>query len=395
MLSTEALPLIQATLPVVKENGEKITRHFYKRMFSHHPELKNLFNMGNQASGEQAQALAGSVYGYAANLDRPEVINPILDRIAHKHVSLGITPSQYTIVGRHLIASIGEVLGSAATPEIISAWDEAYWLMACDLVAREARIYQDVSWTAGQSWQVMDVIEKSRASDDAVAVYLRPTDGLLTRTFLPGQYISVALEAPALGLTQRRQYSLSNDPSEGIWRITVKREIQGQGPAGTISNLLHDQISAGDSLLVGPPAGDFILNTSDTPVVLLSAGIGITPVLSMLRHLAISQSKRRVIFAHANQRRTNVAHWGEVESAITSMPEAQAALWLEHETDSVMAHKGRMDLSVVENLPLDATFYLCGPMAFMKHQRQWLLAHGVASERIQYEAFGPDVFGAA
>lgn len=89
MLSKDSFPIIQATLPVVKANGEKITRHFYARMFEHHPALKNLFNMGNQASGEQAQALANAVYGYAANIDKQEIIDPILNRIAHKHVSLG------------------------------------------------------------------------------------------------------------------------------------------------------------------------------------------------------------------------------------------------------------------------------------------------------------------
>ncbi|MBL8452885.1 MAG: nitric oxide dioxygenase, partial [Zoogloea sp.] len=89
MLSTTARPLIEATVPVLLANGEAITRHFYGRMFDAHPELKNLFNLGNQASGDQAQALAGAVYAFAAHMDKPALIGPILDRIAHKHVSLG------------------------------------------------------------------------------------------------------------------------------------------------------------------------------------------------------------------------------------------------------------------------------------------------------------------
>ncbi len=395
MLSQDALPFIQATLPIVKEHGATITRHFYQRMFTHHPELKNLFNMGNQASGEQAQALAGAVYGYAANLNRPEIVNPILDRIAHKHVSLGLTPGQYTIVGRHLIASIGEVLGEAATKEILAAWDEAYWLMATDLVAREACIYQDISWKAGQAWENMIVVDKQLAAHDAMSIYLCPSDDSKVRSFEPGQYISVALAVPALQLKQCRQYSLSNTGLDGIWRITVKREKPNHGPAGHVSNLLHDEIQVGDSVLVGPPAGEFVLKATDTPVVLMSAGIGITPVLAMLHQLAAEHSKRQILFAHGSQRAANIAHLDEIQTAIDKLPNAQLVLWLEENSNEHPALVGRMDLGQLNTLPADADYYLCGPIEFMKGQRQWLISAGVSPERIRYEAFGPDVFGDA
>ncbi len=392
MLSQEALPLIQATLPVVKEYGEQITRHFYQRMFRHHPELKNLFNMGNQSSGEQAQALAGSIYGYAANLDQPEVLNPIMNRIAHKHVSLGIAPNQYTIVGRHLMAAIAEVLGEAATPAILEAWDEAYWLMATDLVAREARIYQDVTWDAGQDWLTAEVVNKEAVAADVISLSLRPQDGRRI-PFMPGQYLSVALEVPALGLTQRRQYSLTGLPEEDELRISVKRELPGQGPAGRVSALLHDAVKPGDTLHIGPPAGDFVLGVGSAPLVLISAGIGITPVLSMLRQQAAASSPRQLVFAHANRAARHIAHLDEVTTALQRLPNARFALWLEEPDQSVDARSGRMALEAIPALPLDGDFYLCGPLPFMHEQRQWLLAHGVPADAIHYEAFGPDVFG--
>src|SRR4029450_4201573 len=110
-------------------------------MFNAHPELLRVFNQGNQATGEQSKALAGSVVAYAVQLIDPEApsFEHVMHRIAYKHVCLGIRPEQYTIVGEHLLASVGEVLGYAVTPEI-AAWSEVYWLFALQLVAEEVGV---------------------------------------------------------------------------------------------------------------------------------------------------------------------------------------------------------------------------------------------------------------
>lgn len=392
MLSTTARPLIEATVPVLLANGEAITRHFYSRMFSHHPELKNLFNMGNQASGNQAQALAGAVYMFAKHMDKPETIGPVLDRIAHKHVSLGITPAQYTIVGRHLMASLGEVLGAAITPEIAAAWDEVYWLMATELVAREARLYQERDWQAGQDWPVMDVARKEVTSADTVALTLKPRDGAALPDFVPGQYLSVALPIPEAGLTQVRQYSLSDAPGKDGWRITVKRVAEGDAaPAGAVSSLIHSNIEIGDQIRVGPPAGDFRLLGDTRPVALISAGVGITPMVSMLRHLAATQAERPVLFAYATAAADRYPHRDEVEACVETLEDARYHLWLEEAGADPQALPGRMNLDSVE-LPTDGDFYLCGPLPFMQEQRRKLLDAGVSRDHIHYEVFGPDLF---
>lgn len=395
MLSLTARPLIEATVPVLLAHGEAITRHFYERMFSHHPELKNLFNMGNQATGDQAQALAGSVYAFASHMDKPAIIGPVLDRITHKHVSLGITPAQYTIVGRHLLASLGEVLGAAITPDIAAAWDEVYWLMATELVAREARLYQARDWQAGQDWPEMQVVDREEAADGIVALRLRPADGSLPAGFIPGQYISVALPIPASGLIQVRQYSLSDAPGGETWRITIKRVPHGEGaPPGAVSGQLNDVIRVGDTLRVGPPAGDFQLADGDRPVVLLSAGVGITPMLAMLRHLAATQPARPVVFGYATTDRLHFPHRDEVHAALGALQQARQHLWLETPDEAETgALTGRMDLDRVEALPDDADVYLCGPLPFMQLQRRALVARGIPRERIHYEVFGPDLFG--
>lgn len=395
MLSTTARPLIEATVPVLLANGEAITRHFYQRMFTHHPELKNLFNLGNQASGNQAQALAGAVYAFAAHMDQPQTIGPVLDRIAHKHVSLGITPAQYTIVGRHLLASLGEVLGAAITPDIAAAWDEVYWLMATELVAREARLYQTLHWQAGQAWPEVTVVQREAASADTVALTLQALPGQTLPDFVPGQYLSVAVPIAELGLTQVRQYSFSDAPGQGRWRITVKREAaHATAPAGRVSNHLHDGVRVGDRLRVGLPAGDFQLPDSPRPVVMLSAGVGITPMVAMLRHLAAHRPDLAVVFAHAATDREHVPHRSEVDACVQTMPQARLHLWLETcgPLDEGQAREGRMDLSQVGALPADADVFLCGPLPFMQAQRRWLLAHGVPRERIHHEVFGPDLF---
>ena len=399
MLSKHALPLILATVPVLRENGTAITRHFYQRMFEHNPELKNLFNLGNQASGDQAQALAGAIYAFAANLDKPAVLEPILERIAHKHVSLGITPAQYTIVGRHLLAAIAEVLGAAITPDILAAWDEAYWLMATDLIAREARLFQQTNWHAGQDWRSLKVVGKEAASSDSVAIYLQAPDRGALPAYVPGQYLSLALDLPEMGLTQIRQYSFSDAPGTNTWRVTVKQvEADGSKPAGRVSSHIHNIIQVGDQIRVGPPAGDFKLNVdSERELVLISAGVGITPMLSMLQHIVRNQPQRPVCFAYATTRRERYPHQAEVEASLGQLDSGRYYLWLEDPLGADLAqehtYQGRMDLDRIAALTPDADYYLCGPLPFMRAQRAWLLAHGIHQQQIHYEVFGPDLFG--
>ena len=122
--------LIKATIPILRSNGEDLTTYFYARMFKNHPELRNTFNMGNQANGRQKSALANAVLAYAENIDNPGVLIPVLKGIGTKHRSLNIQPEQYKIVGTQLVASIGEVVGEAATPEILEAWTVAYYQLA-------------------------------------------------------------------------------------------------------------------------------------------------------------------------------------------------------------------------------------------------------------------------
>lgn len=301
MLSPEVRALVKATAPVLKEHGEALTRHFYTRMLGGNPELRQLFNQGHQQSGQQQQALAAAVAAYAEHIDDPSVLLQVVERIAHKHVSLGVRAEHYAIVGKHLLASIREVLGEAATDELIDAWAAAYGQLADLLIGRERALYaaaasRDGGWTG---WRAFKVVRKTPESAEITSFYLAPADGGATPDYLPGQYVSVRVYVPELGLMQPRQYSLSEAPGmPGQLRISVKREAGS--PAGMVSGTLHNRINEGDVLDVSPPQGDFTLDAEDgRPVVLLSGGVGLTPMVSMLNHLTARDDGRQIRFVHA------------------------------------------------------------------------------------------------
>ena len=326
MLSAQSTPIVRATLPAVGAHLTTITELFYRHMFEERPELlRTLFNRANQASGAQREALAGAVAAFATVLvERPdERPDAVLGRIAHKHASLGITPDQYTLVGRHLLGAVAEVLGDAVTPEVAAAWDEVYWLMANALIAMEARLYAEARVDNGDVWREMEIAERTEESADAASFVLRRPDGLPTGSFLPGQYVSVQVELPD-GAQQIRQYSLSTAPDRKTWRITVKRErsADGSSPDGEVSTWLHSHARAGDTLRVSLPFGDLILPDGDGPIVLASAGIGVTPMLSMLDHLARTSSSRQVTVLHADRSPPHQPHHPQHTRHLTPLPRA-------------------------------------------------------------------------
>ncbi|GHC91634.1 hemin transporter [Nocardiopsis terrae] len=399
MLSTESAATIRATIPAVAGALDTITARFYDTMLGEHPELLDgLFNRGNQASGEQRRALAGSIAGFAtALLEHPdERPDALLSRIAHKHVSLGITEDQYVIVHKYLFAAIADTLGEAATPDVVAAWDEVYWLMAGSLIAMEARLYQGSGATGRDVWRPWRVADRSAQTPDTVSLTLEPQGDEPAPGFRPGQYVSVRVQLPD-GLHQARQYSLSGwDGSRR--RITVKRLRAGEHPAGEVSTLLHDSAAPGDTLMVSTPAGDVTLADGDHPLVLASAGIGCTPMVAMLQHLAEQGSTRPVLVLHADRGPEDHAHREEIAALVDRLPGATAHTWYENCQQGCPGdgtggdhHPGTMDLARVE-VPEGAEVYLCGPLPFMRDVRAQFLRAGVPARSVRYEVFGPDLW---
>lgn len=386
MISATSRPYIDASVPVLRAHGVTITTTFYRNLFAAHPELSNLFNMGNQANGAQQQSLAAAVFAYAANIDNPGALGPVISRIVQKHVSLGIKPEHYPIVGHHLLGAIRDTLGEAATPGLMAAWEEAYNSLAQLFIDAEKEMYAASGTSAGQL-RPMRVLAIKQESVDVRSFTLEADDGGAAPDFKPGQYISCAVTF-ADGHRQLRQYSLSDAPNARQLRISVKREQPGAaGPDGEVSNWLHDNVKVGSVLQVSHPFGDFTPDTeSAQPIVLLSAGVGITPMIAALNRIAAVHPQRRVIFAHAARNAEHHSHRDDVAAAQARMPHLQTITFYESEPE-----QGLMDTARLPSWPRgDTDVYMCGPQGFMHAQWQGLLAAGVPAQRLHREVFGPD-----
>ncbi|WP_392968115.1 globin domain-containing protein [Streptomyces sp. LN245] len=397
MLSEQSAATVRATLPVVGAAIGEITERFYSRLFSAHPELlRDLFNRGNQATGTQRQALAGSIAGFATYLvghpdERPDAM---LSRIAHKHASLGVAPEQYKVVHEHLFAAIVEVLGDAVTAEVAAAWDEVYWLMANALIAIEKRLYDENADDGSlRPWVVTERVEETA---DVATFRIRPADGGALPDFRAGQYVSVGVKLPD-GARQIRQYSLSSAPGSPVRQISVKRVRADENagvtsPEGEVSDHLHAHVREGSVLEVSAPYGDLVLDDTDAPLLLASAGIGVTPMIAMLEQLAVSGHKAPVTVVHADRSPAEHALRADHEAFAGELADAETHFWYERPEPGHPAERtGLVDLSGVTVRP-GTHAYLCGPLPFMRAVRTQLLDKGVSASDIHYEVFGPDLW---
>jgi nitric oxide dioxygenase len=391
MISAASRPYIDASVAVLREHGLTITTEFYKRMFAAHPELSNLFNMGNQASGVQQQSLASAVFAYAANIGAPEALGPVVTRIVHKHVSVGIRAEHYPIVGQHLLGAFAHVLGDNATPELIAAWAEAYGSLAKLFIEAEKNMYEQAGIEPGQT-RAMRVTEVTQQGSQVKSIRFVADDGAPLPAFKAGQYLSVTVNFGD-GRTQLRQYSLSDAPGDSL-RISVKREPAGQAtPAGEVSNWIHDNVVVGSTLLVSPPCGEFTIDTeSDAPIVLLSAGVGITPMIGALNRIAQVNPARHVIFGHAARDADHQAHNADIAAAKAAMPNLEVVKFYENRAGASDALEGLMTLNAMPSWPRAETdVYMCGPLPFMQAQWLALVKAGVPPARLHREVFGPDL----
>jgi nitric oxide dioxygenase len=397
MISEASRPYIDASVPVLREHGLTITKLFYENMLGAHPELTRIFNLGNQASGAQQQSLAAAVFAYAANIGNPGALGPVVNRIVNKHVSIGIRAEHYPIVGQHLLGAISTTLGDAATAPLLDAWKEAYNSLAKLLIQAEAEMYSTAGIEPGET-RPMRVTEVVRESENVLSIRFEPADGKALPAFKPGQYVSVAVDLPN-GAHQLRQYSLSDAPGvatsgKSSWRISVKREdAAAASPAGMVSNWLHANVEVGSILQVSHPFGEFTPDTEGSePIVLLSAGVGVTPMVSALKRIAEVNPQRRVIFAHAARDANHHALRAEVDGLKATMPNLSVVTFYENRAGVQDAIEGRMNVSLLPAWSREeAKVYLCGPHKFMQAQWLALLDMGVPAGRLHREVFGPEL----
>lgn len=440
--------IIASTAPILAEHGLTVTRHFYDNLLGNNPELRSLFSVTSQLppSSHQPAALAASLHAYATHIDDLTPILPIVEKINQKHASLNIKSEQYAIVGEGLLKSMAELLGPEVfTDEVRDAWTAGYNQLADVMVGREEAIFSDHEKKRGgwRGWRSMRIVKRVKESEDATSFYFSPSDGGDVPDFRPGQYVSVRIDVPELEYKQIRQYSLSDaPPAEGssntangginghvkvneragdrAYRITVKRESgldvhdpEAKVHPGYVSNLLHDTYNEGDIVEMSNPGGEFFLDQDleDTaPVVLISAGVGLTPLMSMLQTLLKKDnvSQRKISWIHVARNKAVDPFADDIARITKEHNNVKSRVFHSSPSESEKQGvdfdaAGRPDLlSFDENerrelLFIDepkARYFMCGPNGFMIGNAKALKQMGVEGARIKMELFSVGSVGA-
>jgi len=389
MLSDKTIEIVKSTVPLLAQAGTVVTDHFYKRLFSHNPELKNIFNMANQDTGRQQFALFNALAAYAQNIDNLAVLKEALTRINHKHTSLNILPEHYPIVGAHLIGTLKELLPEQFTPDVEYAWREAYGVLADICITEEAALYEHSKNKHG-GWagtRQFEITNKQAESELVTSFTLTPVDGEAVITHKPGQYLGIKVKPEGAEYEEIRQYSISQKSNAKNYRISVKKELQPK--PGMVSNYLHS-LEQGTIVELYPPAGGFFLRNNTSPVVLISAGVGQTPMLAMLETLLSDNSNQEIMYLHACENTQQHSFSKYLYDLTAQNNHLKTITWFNQATEGA-DFTGLMNLNAVQaQLPLsNGDFYLCGPAGFMAFIKKQLLELGVKNEQIHYEVFGP------
>mmetsp|Transcript_570 Transcript_570/g.1323 ORF Transcript_570/g.1323 Transcript_570/m.1323 type:complete len:437 (+) Transcript_570:187-1497(+) len=386
-MTPETVATVVATAGVMAPESLEITKTFYNAMFKKHPGLLAYFNPAHNVpiSTHQPKALASSIVAYAANIKdlSPLLVpgGPVM-AIAHRHCALNVYPAQYLVVYENLMQSIAKVLGDAVTPEVAKAWSEAVLFLAKALIDVEESLYQmaekrEGGWSGPIEFEVAEITDQGR---DIKSFSFKPPAGSPLEgsnfEFTPGQYLS--LQADYLGsgnLTSPRHYTVTSPPGADYLQCTIKKI-----PGGKLSTFMHDNVKVGDKVMLTAPFGVFTVDkdeqSSIESVVLMSAGIGVTPMVNFQRVLG----EKVKLAVHVDK--------GAEDHAFKDLFDV---------TDTFTSYtrgpgNSRMDATALVNETLkkaggpDHLFLICGPESWMNEVQKELLANG--AKEVRCEVFG-------
>lgn len=393
--------LVKSTIPFLKEHGESISHTVYNTLIEKHPELNNTLNLIHLKDGRLARALTVVILRFASSINHISELIPKLERICNKHCTLGIQPEHYDILGDLLIETFEDSMGPQMTSEMKVAWTKAYRILSHMMIGREKIIYRDFERYKWVGWRKFTLDRKVCEADGLYSLYLVPNDDIQLPKFLPGQYISVRLFVPEVGYYQTRQYSLSDVPRAGdYYRITLKR-VRAHGPdhaRGMLSNILIDRLRTGEGIECSHPSGEFFVDTSVPtmiPMVLISAGSGVGPLMSILNAVTEGQPARHVTWIHGCRR--DVPFNMRLAVIRRRCPLLQTAIFktapARGDVQGATYDFGcRADLRLVRPELLhaghpSAEYYVCGPEPFMRTMIQQLVDMDVDPGRIKFELF--------
>lgn len=385
MLTAQTIRIVKSTAPLLAEKGLLITKEFYKRLFANHPEMKHVFNMANQRNDSQARALADAVFAYANHIDQLDALMPVVERIAGKHVSIGVEPHHYPIVGENLLAAIQSVLGLAEDHPAIKAWEEAYGVLANVFIDAEENLYasherQAGGWRDFRSFLIDKIVEQT---SEVKSFYLKPADGGAISHYAAGQYVGIKVFPENSAYDEVRQYSLSDWGDNKRYRITVKAE-----PKGVVSTHLHG-CREGDEVQLRAPIGKFMLNKRANRHIFISGGVGITPLYSMLKEaLLIETNPEQILFIEC----CRSAEHQIFKSDLAQLHEQHGFGYKRvFEYGDEMDWRGYLTAGILnEWIPnKEVEVYFCGPKPFMSALKRMLNEINIPDSQLHYEVFGP------
>ena len=365
-MKQEHKDIIKDTLPLVKDQGLKIVTNFYQRLFEKNPQLEGMFNMTHQVDVTQRQALLNSIIALAEHIENPEKLGDALDLIAHKHASVGVTEDHYPIVATNLMEAICDTLQIEPNSKIHEAWLEAVKFAAGVLIGKEKTLY------GGRKPQPIEVALSNIVTEatDVKSFIFKRTDGKDFKPHIPGQYVSLDVFSDQWDHSMKRQYTITGVPQDTTsLQITTKLD-----PEGTVSRHLHLSSKIGDVFSISEPFGNFTLDESNAPILFVSAGIGITPIYSLLKEC--ERRGRKFHLVHGDRSVEHIPFYSDLKKV-------PKTIFLEEVRDGF--EKGYVDLTKAS---IEEQVYLCGPQGFMQSQIGYLRSIKMDSLKIKYEFFG-------
>jgi len=378
-MSQATIDMIVATAPVVAPKVLDITKCFYTKVLGKHPELKQFFNTAHNVpiSDHQPKALAASVIAYATNITD---LSPLLvpggpvAAICHRHVALAIHPMQYVVVHSNLMEAIGEILVGVVTPEIADCWSNAVLFLAKAMIDTEESLYKMVEQREG-GWSGFAEFEVSEINDLTDSVkqvsFKPPAESPLAGknfAFTAGQYLSLQIDMDGDGLSAPRHYTTTSPIGADYLQCTIKKLNKGK-----LSTYVHENLKVGDKVTLATPMGVFTAPEEPTPAVLISAGIGVTPMVNLKRSLGDSVK----LVVHVD--RTPESH------PYRDFFEGTECLFKYTKIDGRPTAEA-LAAETLDKAGTDNEFFICGPEQWMDDVQKVLLAKG--AKKVVCEVFG-------
>jgi len=339
----------------------------------------------------QPKALANAVVAYASNIDNLGVLGGAVELIAHKHCALAVKPEHYSIVEKNLMIAIGEVLGSAVTPEIGGAWEEAVKALSNILITREEELYKEAASKSGgfRDWKPFVVTGKEEVAKDTIKYRFAPADGSSDPIdFNVGQFLTLRVDTGE-EYPLPRHYTLVNEPGQPFLEVCVRTVVPENGnPAGAVSTHLQSNVNVGDNIDLMPPFGVFDVNPKNMTgdILCLSGGIGIAQTQHFLRRRTMDDG-RKVIAVH--QDRTPASHpfkdcVDHADYAFNKYSRVEGGGHISTKEFDDIFHAAGVD-------PSNTRVIMCGPNEMMNDYSDMLKNVGVLPQHMKAKVMGPQL----